>query len=579
MGVFEVRGNHFILNGKPIQILSGAIHYFRVVPEYWRDRLLKLKACGLNTLETYIPWNLHEPKEGEFSFEGIADIERFIGIADELGLYVIIRPSPYICAEWEFGGLPSWLLAEEDMRLRCFHKPFLDKIDAYYDVLMPKLKPYLITNGGPIIAMQIENEYGSYGDDKLYLSYLKDGMIKRGIDVLLFTSDGYRDAMITGGKLPDVLETMNFGSRASEAFSKLKEYQPNGPRFCMEFWNGWFDHWGEKHHTRDVGDVIETLEYMIKSGASVNFYMFHGGTNFGFYNGANYGEKYDPTITSYDYDAILNESGEPTGKFYAVKDLIEKYKGKIDVELPEPIEKIGYGKVELSEQALLLDCLKNVKSISTVCPETMERLGQDYGFILYEAHVSGPREEGELILQEVHDRGQVFVNGEYLGVIDRWSKDQSIKISIPKEGAKLQILVENMGRINYGPYLLDRKGITEGVRLNYQYIFHWRTYPLPMKELSWADFNPLKSKEGPGFYKGSFNIESVSDTFLELPGFEKGVVLINGFNIGRYWNVGPQRTLYVPGPLLNKGENEIIVFELHGIKDPVVYFRDSDSLN
>lgn len=309
MASFTVQGDQFLYEGTPLTLVSGAIHYFRVIPEYWKDRLSKLKACGFNTVETYVAWNIHEPQEGKFCFTGMADIVTFIETAAELGLHVIVRPSPYICAEWEFGGMPAWLLAEDGMRLRCYDEVFLSKIDSYYDVLLPKLKPLLCTNGGPIIAMQIENEYGSYGNDLKYLEHIQESMISRGMDILLFTSDGPEDFMLQGGMVPGVLETVNFGSRTEEAFNSLKQVQPDKPLMCMEYWNGWFDHWNKPHHTRDAQDAVHVFEDMLKAGGSVNFYMFHGGTNFGFYNGANNHGIYEPTVTSYDYDSPLTEWG------------------------------------------------------------------------------------------------------------------------------------------------------------------------------------------------------------------------------------------------------------------------------
>lgn len=277
MRKLSISGDHFTLEEQPIRLLSGALHYFRIVPEYWQDRLLKLKACGLNTVETYIPWNLHEPEEGSFNFAGFADIEAFVRLAGELGLHVILRPSPYICAEWEFGGLPAWLLADNNIQLRCNDNVYLSKLDAYFDELLPRLRPLLSTNGGPVLALQVENEYGSFGSDKTYLNDLKAGMIARGMDVLLFTSDGAEDHMLQGGMIDGVFATVNFGSRAKEAFAKLREYQPTGPLMCMEFWNGWFDHWMKPHNTRPESEVAETLDEMLALGASVNFYMFHGG--------------------------------------------------------------------------------------------------------------------------------------------------------------------------------------------------------------------------------------------------------------------------------------------------------------
>ncbi|TNJ64126.1 beta-galactosidase [Paenibacillus hemerocallicola] len=581
MRLLETREGQFYYQDKPFRIVSGAMHYFRTVPEYWRDRLLKLKACGFNTVETYVAWNLHEPKPGAFCFEGLADLERFIRTAGELGLFVIVRPSPYICAEWEFGGLPAWLLADSDMRLRCFHKPFLDRVEAYYDVLMPKLKPLLSTNGGPVIAVQIENEYGSYGNDKRYLTFLRQAMADRGIDVLLFTSDGPTDAMLQGGTLPGVLATVNFGSRAGEAFAKLREYQADGPVMCMEFWNGWFDHWGEHHHTRGAADAVGVLEDMLSDNGSVNFYMFHGGTNFGFYNGANCPapNRYQPTITSYDYDVLLSEAGDPTDKFYAVREVLSRYADVPDIRLPEPSRKQAYGRVRMTGQANLFSNFDGLsKTIESVCPEPMEKLGQNYGFIWYETHIAGPRPAHELNIQDVADRALIFVDGRYVGVIERWSPEAKVSFEVPKEGVKLGILVENMGRINYGSYMKDRKGITEGVRFGYQFLFDWTIRTLPLEHLSDLKFEGLCPQETPCFYKAELQIEQPADTFLYLDGWTKGVVWINGFNLGRYWNIGPQKSLYVPAPLLRPGGNEIVIFELHGAESAEVVFKAEPDL-
>ncbi|MEK6992131.1 beta-galactosidase family protein [Paenibacillus sp. FSL K6-1566] len=561
----------FVLGEEAIQILSGAIHYFRVVPEYWEDRLLKLKACGLNTVETYVPWNWHEPDEGRFNFSGMADIEAFITLAGKLGLHVIVRPSPYICAEWEFGGLPAWLLQDPHMQLRCLDPKFLKKVDAYYDELIPRLVPLLSTNGGPIIAVQIENEYGSYGNDTAYLKYLQEALIARGVDVLLFTSDGPTDGMLQGGTVPGVTATVNFGSRPSEAFAKLREYRSEDPLMCMEYWNGWFDHWMKPHHTRDSEDAASVFAEMLALGASVNFYMFHGGTNFGFYNGANYHDKYEPTITSYDYDAPLSECGDVTPKYEAVRQVIAKHQG---VELgdlpalPDPVRKKAYGTVSMTSYADLLENLPVLASSEKHrTPVPMELLGQNYGFIVYSTKISGPRQGESLHLQEVHDRAQVFLDGVYQGTVERWN-NAPISLDIPAAGAKLDIVVENMGRVNYGPRLKDYKGITEGVRMNNQFLYDWSISCLPMDHLEAVPFGPLPApnagrKDRPAFYKGEFHVEDRLDTFVRLDGWVKGVVWINGFNLGRYWEQGPQATLYLPGPLLKKGSNEVIVFELH----------------
>ncbi|HZJ82952.1 MAG TPA: beta-galactosidase [Clostridia bacterium] len=578
MAIFEISGKEFLYEKEPVKVISGAIHYFRVVPEYWRDRLLKLKACGFNTVETYVAWNVHEPRPDEFCFEGIADIVEFTKIAQEVGLMVIVRPGPYICSEWEFGGLPSWLLSDSNMRLRCYHKPYLDRVDKFFDELLSRLKPLLCTNGGPIIAMQVENEYGSYGNDKKYLEYLKEGMIKRGMDVLLFTSDGPSDGMLQSGTLDGVFMTANFGSRPEESFVKLEEYQSDKPLVCMEYWNGWFDHWGGKHHTREGADVADVLDRMLKMGGSVNFYMFHGGTNFGFYNGANRYEKYTPTVTSYDYDSPLSESGDPTDKYYAVQEVLSKY---LDVDkdlMPEPIPKKAYGKLELKEQASLFENLNNLSEmIETACPEPMEKLGQDYGFILYRTNIEGPRDENQLFIQDVHDRALIFLDGEFKGVYMR-DEDQNIVFDIPREGVQLDILVENLGRVNYGPHFMDQKGITQGVRLGNQFLFGWTIYTLPMDDLSDLTYVDGKTDNLPGFYKGSLKVEEVADTFLSMEGWGKGIVFVNGFNLGRYWNIGPTKTLYIPAPILKQGDNEIVVFELESMEEPIVEFMGKPDL-
>ncbi|MGK9254006.1 glycoside hydrolase family 35 protein [Paenibacillus humicus] len=578
-----IQGPKLMLGNQEIRILSGAIHYFRVVPEYWRDRLLKLKAVGFNTVETYVPWNLHEAVEGRFNFDGLADIERYIRTAGELGLHVIVRPSPYICAEWEFGGMPAWLLKDGNMRLRCAYKPFLDKVDAYYDELIPRLVPLLTTNGGPVIAMQIENEYGSYGNDKEYLAHLRDGLINRGVDVLLFTSDGPCDFMLQGGMVDGVWETVNFGSRPDEAFGDLLKAQPDQPLMCMEYWNGWFDHWGEEHHTRDAADTAQVLDEMLAAGASVNFYMFHGGTNFGFYSGANHGEKFEPTITSYDYDVLVSESGEITDKFHAVREVIGKYAELGPLELPEPIPSKGYGKVSLTERAPLFSVLDSLSApVTRACPETMEQLGQNYGFILYTTHLSGPRGESRLTAQEVRDRAMVFVDGEYKGTLERWNPEREVSFSVPEGGVTVSLLVENMGRINYGPLLKDPKGVTEGIRFGQQFLYGWTIRSLPLEDLSGISYGPSgadaaveASANEPAFYRGEFEVEGEpADTFLNVKGWTKGVACINGFNLGRYWEIGPQGTLYIPAPLLKSGRNELVLFELHGAAAAEVELQD-----
>lgn len=583
MAIFKIEGDGFALDGKPIRLISGAMHYYRIVPDYWEDRLRKLRACGFNAVETYVAWNLHEPEEGRFVFEGMADVERFVRLAGELGLHVILRPSPYICAEWEFGGLPAWLLADAELRLRCSDPRYLAKVEAYYDELLPRLKPLLCTNGGPIVALQIENEYGSYGNDKNYLNFLKDKMIKAGMDVPLFTSDGSEDYMLQGGTLPDTLATLNFGSKPEQAFARLQAFRPGSPLVCMEYWNGWFDHWGDEHHVRGYEDVVDVLDRMLAAGASVNFYMFHGGTNFGFYNGANHIEFYEPTVTSYDYNALLSESGDPTDKYWAIREVIGRYAELPEAPLPVASPKRSYGEVRLTERASLFASFDRLGSaaVTSVYPETMEKLGQSYGFIWYETELSGPRERSEIILQEVRDRATVYLDGGFAGVVERWGSD-SVVADVPAEGSKLGILVENMGRINYGSRLRDVKGITEGVKagakLYNHFLFDWTIRTLPLNDLSGIVYERCEStaglKDEPAFYRGAFEVDEPADTFLKLEGWTKGVAYVNGFNLGRYWKKGPQKTLYVPAPLLRRGINELVVFELHGAERLNVNLQD-----
>ncbi len=564
----------FLMDGKEILLLSGAMHYFRTVPEYWEDRLIKLRECGFNTVETYVAWNIHEPEEGKFVFEGIADIERFIKTAEKVGLHVIVRPGPYICAEWEFGGFPYWLMTVPNIKLRCYNEPYLEKVEAYFNVLFKRLQPLLRSNGGPIIAIQVENEYGSFGNDQKYLKYMRDDIKKRIGDELIFTSDGPDHSMLNGGMIEDVLETVNFGSRAKSAFEQLTLYQPKAPLMCMEFWHGWFDHWGEEHHTRSSDNVVEALEEILQQNGSVNFYMAHGGTNFGFYNGANHNEAiYQPTITSYDYDGVLTESGDVTEKFFAVRKVFEKYVDLPEMKLPPIIAKKQYGEVQFTERVALLDSLNHLSAPQhSEAPLTMEYYGQGYGFIVYETVIKGAYGKQSMTVQNVHDRGQVYLNGKYVGLVDRISGESRIDVDITEEETTLQIIVENMGRINYGPFLVDFKGITEGVRMGNQFLFDWTVYPIPLNEINHLQFSNCETEENhPYFHRGILTVNEVADTFIDVSNWTKGVVFVNGHNLGRYWEVGPQQTLYVPAPFLHEGENEIILLELHNHKQGVTF--------
>jgi len=572
----EVGGRQFLRNGQPHRILSGALHYFRVVPEYWEDRLLKYRALGLNTVETYVAWNLHEPRPGSFSFEGALDLRRFITLAGSLGLDVILRPGPYICAEWDLGGLPAWLLADRSMRLRTLHKGFTAAVSRYFDHVIAEVKDLQCSHGGPIVAVQIENEYGSYGNSKAYLRWLETALVERGINSLLFTSDGPLDSMLQGGTLNHVLKTVNFGTRSAAFFEKLSEYD-DGPPMCMEFWNGWFDHWGEEHHIRNPQDTVATLDEMLTLGGSVNFYMMHGGTNFGFMNGANHEGKYQPTVTSYDYDAPLNEQGEPTAKFFEFQKILARHGAKPS-KLPPANITAAYGDVPLSESVCLFDTLESWGDpIRCEDIPTMEEVGQNYGFILYRTFVTGPRTEELLYLRELRDRAVVLQDGRFVAIVDRNEIQQGIPITVPEEGTRIDILVENQGRVNYGPALHDRKGITTGVHLKYQFLSGWDVFPLEFDffpPLAWA---PLQTGRVSTFYRGSISIDELADTFLKVEGTH-GIAWINGFCLGRFWDIGPQKTLYVPKHLLRSGTNEIVIFEAEGTTTPQVSLVDTADL-
>lgn len=587
MGILTFDSERFYLDGKPYTILSGAMHYFRIPKEYWYDRLLKLKECGFNTVETYTCWNLHEKREGEFDFSGNLDIANYIETAQGLGLNVILRPGPYICAEWDFGGLPAWLLRYEKMALRCYDEIFLEKVKRYYAALFDRVRPYLAVNGGNIMMLQVENEYGSYGDDKDYMRAIAEIYKENEIDCLYFTSDGPSKSMLTGGTLDEYLAVANFGSKPEERLPVLKEFRPNQPVMCGEYWCGWFDHWFEKHHTRTAEEICSDFEGFFRLGASFNFYMFHGGTNFGFMNGANYTSKYEPTVTSYDYCAPLNEAGDRTPTYYAVRDMIQRYVGELPALTATETKKAAYGKVSLTERADLFENLDRIsKPIHSATPKFMEELGQNYGYILYRSEIRGPRDTRELIVEDIHDRVQIFLDKEPKGTYCRWAKpakEDLVRLKINKnESAQIDLLVENMGRVNYGDKLRDRKGI-RALRMGLQYHFGWDIFCLPMEdELAELSFEPIEQAgvTMPSFYRGVLTIdEEPADTFLRLGGFHKGFVKINGVNIGRYFNdAGPQKTLFVPAPFLKSGDNEILVFESEQAEGLTVEFLSEPDL-
>lgn len=566
MGTFEIKDT-FYLNGEPFQIISGAIHYFRIVPEYWKDRLEKLKAMGCNTVETYIPWNMHEPKKGHFHFDGMLDIEKFIQTAQDLGLYVILRPSPYICAEWEFGGLPAWLLAEDGMKLRVNYAPFLRHVYEYYNVLLKKIAAYQINFGGPVILMQIENEYGYYANDKDYLQLLKNKMTESGVVVPLVTSDGPFEANLKGGRLTGVLPTGNFGSKTEERFDELKKFTNGGPLMCTEFWVGWFDHWGNGGHMRgDLEQSVKDLDKMLELG-HVNIYMFEGGTNFGFMNGSNYYDELTPDVTSYDYDAVLTEDGQITEKYNRYKEVIQKYREIPDVHFSTKITRKAYGTLHVQDKVSLFSVINDLSTpVSNSFPQSMEQLGQNYGYILYHSTLHTENRIDKIRLWEANDRANIFINKKPVKILyDReLLEEQDLNIAF-EQNSDFDILVENMGRVNFGPRMEhQRKGIAQCVQLDGHMHNHWLQYTLPLDNIEKVDFTKEYEKGLPGFYRFTLTVNEPADTFLAFDGWGKGCVFVNSFHIGRFWEIGPQKRLYIPAPLLKNGQNEIIVFETDG---------------
>ena len=579
--MFEIK-DRFYLDGKPFKIISGAFHYFRTVPEYWQDRLEKLVNMGCNTVETYIPWNFHETYKGHFNFEGMHDVCRFIELAQSLGLYIIIRPSPYICSEWEFGGLPAWLLKDKGMKLRCCYEPYLQAVREYYSVLIPKLAPYQIDRGGRIILFQIENEYGYYGNDTAYLEFLRDTMREYGVTVPFVTSDGpWSEPIFKSGIVDSALPTGNFGSAAEWQFGQMKQFTGDDkPLMCMEFWNGWFDAWGEEHHTTSPEKAGAELDEILKRG-SVNFYMFEGGTNFGFMAGRNSGNR-TADVTSYDYDAPLTEDGQITPKYELFRDIISKYADIREIPLTTEIKRKAYGKINCTGKTNLFSVLDKISTpIKSNYTVTMEEIGQNYGYILYRTHIRDNETVKEIRLEGASDRVQAYHNSEYIHTFFAENIWEKIEITERSSGGAVDLLCENIGRENFGTGLENlRKGISGGVKINDHRQFGYEIYPLPLdeKQIEAIEFNGCYTEGTPSFCKFEFEADELCDTFLDTAGFSKGCAFINGFNLGRFWEIGPQKRLYIPAPFLRKGNNTIVIFETEGKTANSIFLCDEADL-
>uniref|UniRef100_A0A8I3N7B2 Beta-galactosidase n=1 Tax=Canis lupus familiaris TaxID=9615 RepID=A0A8I3N7B2_CANLF len=564
----KVEGSSFTLDGSPFLIIAGTIHYFRVPREYWRDRLQKLKACGFNTVTTYVPWNLHEPERGKFDFSGNLDMEAFVLLAAEMGLWVILRPGPYICSEIDLGGLPSWLLQDPKMVLRTTYSGFVKAVDKYFDHLISRVVPLQYRRGGPIIAVQVENEYGSFAEDRGYMPYLQKALLERGIVELLVTSDDAENLL--KGHIKGVLATINMNSFQESDFKLLSYVQSNKPIMVMEFWVGWFDTWGSEHKVKNPKDVEETVTKFIASEISFNVYMFHGGTNFGFMNGATDFGIHRGVVTSYDYDAVLTEAGDYTEKYFKLRRLFGSVSAIPLPPLPELTPKAEYPSVKPSLYLPLWDVLQYLNEpVMSNTPVNMENLpinggnGQSYGFVLYETSICS----GGSLRADVHDTAQVFLNEINIGHLHDHAK--TLTVPTMTRCQLLRILVENQGRVNFSWKIQDqRKGLTGSVTINNMPLQGFAIYSLEMtmsffERLRSATWRPVpKACLGPAFYLGTLKVDSSpKDTFLRLRTWNSGFAFINGHNLGRYSIMGPQGTLYLPGAWLHPEDNEIILFE------------------
>ncbi|WP_420366987.1 glycoside hydrolase family 35 protein [Curtobacterium sp. L1-20] len=596
---FAIGDTDFLLDGEPHRILSGAIHYFRVHPDLWADRIRKAKLMGLNTIETYVAWNAHAPSPSSFSLEDGLNLGRFLDLVAAEGMHAIVRPGPYICAEWTNGGLPYWLFADGTVGVRRDEPGFLAAVQGYLEHLAPVLVPRQIDNGGPIVLVQVENEYGAYGSDPVYLSKLEQMHRSIGLTVPFTSVDQPMGSMLEDGSLPTLHKTGSFGSRSTERLARLRQAQPTGPLMCSEFWDGWFDSWGEHHHTTPADASASDLDDLLAAGGSVNIYMFHGGTNFGFTNGANDKGVYRPIATSYDYDAPLDEAGRPTPKFHAFRSVIERYAPV--PPLPASMQPGGSGRLlpvgksdslearptPATDVAVRLDRAASLRSLLPAltewsthdAPPTFDALGAASGFVLYRTEVDLPSGGVLTVGEEVRDRAIVTADGLVVGVLEREHHDRAI--ALPPVVGTLELLVEDQGRVDYGPRIGEPKGLIGGASVDGVPLERWTASPLaldPMPEAALtilADALPTDGDvlAGPVFATGSFDLAEAGDRFLALDGFRKGVAWVNGFCLGRYWSRGPQTTLAVPGPVLRTGRNEIVVFELHAAASRTVCLR------
>jgi len=593
---FAVGDKTFLLNGKPFVVKAAEVHYPRIPRPYWEHRIKMCKALGMNTLCLYVFWNIHEQQVGVYDFTGQNDVAEFCRLAQKNGMYVIVRPGPYVCAEWEMGGLPWWLLKKKDITLRERDPYFMERVRLFEKEVGRQLAPLTIENGGPIIMVQVENEYGSYGIDKAYVSEIRDIVKQSGFDkVTLFQCDW--SSNFTNNGLDDLVWTMNFGTGANidEQFRHLKELRPNSPLMCSEFWSGWFDKWGARHETRPAEDMVAGIDEMLSKGISFSLYMTHGGTSFGHWAGAN-SPGFAPDVTSYDYDAPINEWGLPTEKFWTLRKTMEKYAdGKLPAVPKSPMPLVSAPQFKLTRMMSLNEYVTATKKSHDIL--TMEDMDTGWGMIKYSTKLPDVPTNSLLTLSDCHDFAQVFINGDYIGKIDRVKNEKSLLLPKVKKGDALVILVEAMGRINFGRAIKDHKGITDKVTLSADIDGDEVTWNLKGWTIQTIadDYNAIKKemstahndiwlseyvRSNGGYFLGEFTLKKVGDTFLNMEAFGKGQVWVNGHAIGRFWNIGPQQTLYIPGCWLKKGKNEVVVLDIVGPKgEPVALCQNKPELD
>jgi len=563
---FELAGEEFRLDGKPFQIRSGEMHPARIPAKYWRQRIQMAKAMGLNTIAAYVFWNYQEPEEGKFDFKtGNHDIARFFRICQEEGMYVLLRPGPYCCAEWDFGGIPPYLLKYPDLKVRCMDPHYISAAGRYLTKLADQLRPLQVSHGGPILMVQVENEYGSYGNDRNYVKWVGDFWRNHGFDVPFYTADGPTDFMLEAGSLPNCAVGLDSGSSLAD-WALARRTNPGVPIFSSETYPGWLTHWGEKWARTSTDSIKGEVKFLLDNKKSFNLYVVHGGTNFGFSAGANAGGKgYEPDLTSYDYDAPIDEQGRATPKYLALRDLIAKSIGQSPPPLPSGEPTTPVNPIQMVPVTTLWDNLP--KPVSLVQPVPFETLGQNQGLVLYRTKLVGHK-SGNLSVHELHDFATVFVDGKFVGTLDRRTGVSSIRLPAgTTKDPVLDILVEGTGHINFAQEMIDRKGITDRVTLNGMTLMNWQTYLMPLKDEWISKLKVSTSREMPGtIFRGQFGLQNPADTFLDLSNYKKGYVWVNGHNLGRFWEIGPQKRLYCPASWLYKGTNEIRVLDLLSTK-------------